>query len=204
MPQALLGTTPDGTYLQWNAHEVLAWDDVLFLTKMIDTLCSKYTINSNRIYLCGMSNGGFMTFYTASRSDRFAAIAPMSGLMTNNIYVKYKANWPLPLLYIHGTADNIVPYNGSAYMPSVEKILEFWIRANACDTTSTVTQLPDKAPNDGSTVTLFTYEGKTPESEIRFYRINGGVHAIAGYEPGANQDFKAFEAIWDFFKTKSR
>jgi polyhydroxybutyrate depolymerase len=204
MPQALKGTTSDGTYLQWNAHEVLAWDDVLFIENMVDALSAKYAININRIYLCGMSNGGFMTFYTVSRSNKFAAIAPMSGLMSNNIYVKYNTDWPLPLLYIHGTADDIVPYNGLSWMPPVEDVINFWVKNNNCDTIPTVTQLPNVATNDGSTVTLFNYKGAIPKSEIYFYRINGGGHSIAGYEPGANQDFSAFEAIWDFVKTKSK
>ncbi|MFZ4546548.1 MAG: fibronectin type III domain-containing protein [Bacteroidales bacterium] len=204
MPQALKGSTIDGTYLQWNAHEVLAWDDVLFIENMIDTLSAKYKVNKSRIYLCGMSNGGFMAFYAASRSHKFAAIAPMSGLMSSNIYAKYKTDWPLPLLYIHGTADNIVPYNGQTWMPPVEDVINFWVKNNNCDTAPLITQLPDIAPNDGSTVTLFNYKGMDPKSEISFYRINGGGHSIAGYEPGANQDFSAFEAIWGFVKTKSR
>ena len=204
MPQALMGTTSDGTYLQWNAHEVLAWDDAMFINDMADTLIKQYHVNINKIYVCGMSNGGFMTFYIAGRSNRFAAIAPMSGLMTYNIYNKYNANWPLPLLYIHGTADNIVPYNGDQGMPPVENVIKFWIRKNSCDTVPAIINLPDKDPHDGSTVTFFNYQGSNPSSEICFYRINGGGHSIAGYEPGSNKDFKAFEVIWDFFKTKSR
>lgn len=204
MPQALMGTTSDGTYLQWNAHEVLAWDDAMFINNMADTLIKQYHINVNKIYVCGMSNGGFMTFYIAGRTNRFAAIAPMSGLMTYNIYNKYTTNWPVPLLYIHGTADNIVPYNGNQGMPPVENVLKFWIRNNSCDTIPTMINLPNKDPYDGSTVTFFNYHGTNPNSEICFYKINGGGHYIAGYEPGGNQDFKSFEVIWEFFKTKSK
>ena len=204
MPQALLGTSPNGTYIQWNAHEILAWDDVLFINHMIDTLCKAVKIDTTRMYLSGMSNGGFMTFYTVTRCNRFAAIAPMSGLISYNIYNKYKANWPLPLLYIHGTADSIVQYNGGDFYPSVENIIRFWVNKNNCDTTPKVTQLPDINRHDGSTVALYDYLGTNPKSEIRFYKINGGIHAIAGNQPTANQDINAFEVAWDFFKNFSK
>jgi poly(3-hydroxybutyrate) depolymerase len=89
-------------------------------------------------------------------------------------------------------------------MPPVEEVMEFWIRNNVCDTVPAITELPNTNLYDGSTVTLFNYHAANPLSEIRFYRINGGGHSVAGYEPGSNKDIKAFEVIWDFFKTKYR
>ena len=204
MPQALKGTISGESCIQWNAHEALAWDDALFINALVDSLVAKYTVNTHKIYVSGMSNGGFMTFYLASRTDRFAAIAPMSGLISYNIYNHYLADWPMPLLYIHGTADSIVRYNGDAWMPSVEKVMKFWTRNNGCDTMPVITELPNTNYYDGSTVTLFNYVGRNPRSEIRFYRINGGGHSVAGYEPGSNQDIQSYEVIWDFFKEKSR
>ncbi len=205
MPQALLGTTTGGTYIQWNAHEVLAWDDVSFIHSMIDSLALQYRIDASRIYVCGMSNGGFMTFYLASRSNRFAAIAPMSGLITYNIYGNYQVNRPMPLLYIHNTADPIVKYDGEAGIyPSAEEVIRRWAKANGCDTIPVETQLPDISTADHSTVTLFDYNGNNPKSEIRFYRINGGSHSIPGIETSANQDINAFEEIWAFFRKFSK
>jgi poly(3-hydroxybutyrate) depolymerase len=203
MPQALKGTISGETVIQWNAHDALAWDDALFINTLIDTLIEKYNININKIYVSGMSNGGFMTFYMAGRTDRFAAIAPMSGLFSNNIFSQFTTDWPMPLVYIHGTADSIVRYDGGSGV-SVDKMLKFWVQHNGCDTVPAITNLPDINPYDGSTVTLYDYQGQGPRTEIRLYKINGGGHSVAGYEPGSNQDIKAFEVIWAFFKTKSR
>lgn len=203
MPQALKGTISGETVIQWNAHDALAWDDALFINGMIDTLISKYNINSKKLYVSGMSNGGFMTFYMAGRTGRFAAIAPMSGLFSYNIFNTFTTDWPMPLVYIHGTADSIVRYNGGQGGISVDDVMNFWILHNGCDTVPVITNLPDINPYDGSTVTLYDYSGQWPRTEIRLYRINGGGHSVAGYEPGSNQDIKSFEVIWSFFKTKS-
>ena len=54
-------------------------DDVGFVEALIDSLQLKYTIDPNRIYATGMSNGGFMSYFLACSSLRFAAIASVTG-----------------------------------------------------------------------------------------------------------------------------
>ena len=50
------------------------------LKVFIDSLISAYSLDTNRIYLCGLSMGGFGTWYTAmAYPDLFAAIAPCCG-----------------------------------------------------------------------------------------------------------------------------
>lgn len=200
-PQALLGTFNGETIFQWNAHYIFPWDDVAYLNYLIDVFDTEYNVDLSRVYISGMSNGGFMTFFAIRPlQNRIAAIAPMAGIMSSNIYTGYTLNRPIPLCYIHGTADSIVRMNGN---PSLEMILGLWIANNKCNAQATVTQLPDLVTTDNSTVTLYEYKGYGPDSEIQFYQINGGGHSVPGTETGANMDINACEVIWSFFSRHS-
>lgn len=197
MPQALLGSFGGQTFYQWNAHYIFPWDDVSLLNYLIDYMYTRYHVDLSRVYLTGMSNGGYMTFFTIRQlQERIAAIAPISGLMSWNVFDGYKLNRPVPLCYIHGTADNIVKIDGN---PSADMVLNLWIANNKCATSPEVFQLPDIADYDNSTVTLYQYNGDSPDSEIQYYKIVGGGHSIPGVEPGANQDINSYEIIWSFF-----
>ena len=121
MPQALLGTFNRETIYQWNAHYIFPWNDVALLSYLIDYMYTKYNIDLSKVYMSGMSNGGFMTFFAARDLQyRIAAIAPISGLISANVFANYSLNRPIPLCYMHGTADNIVKIDG---FPSAEVIL---------------------------------------------------------------------------------
>jgi polyhydroxybutyrate depolymerase len=198
MPQALLGTFNGETIYQWNAHYIFPWDDVSLLGFLIDYMYTQYHIDLSKVYISGMSNGGFMTFFAArGLQDRIAAIAPISGLISSNVFINYSLNRPIPLCYMHGTADNIVKINS---VPSADSILSFWAVNNNCIGPPQVSQLPDVSSTDNSTVSLYQYNGYLPVSEIQYYKINGGGHSIPGVEPGANMDINAYEVIWAFFK----
>jgi poly(3-hydroxybutyrate) depolymerase len=201
MPQALLGSFNGETYYQWNAHYIFPWDDVSLLDYLIDFMFTKFNADLSKVYLSGMSNGGFMTFFTARPlQERLAAIAPISGLMSTNVYLNYTLTRPVPLCYMHGTADPIVKIDGS---PSATDIIALWTANNNCSSPPLVTYLPDLSTTDNSTVTLYQYYGGTPDSEIQYYKIEGGGHSIPGNETGANMDINAYEVIWTFFKRHS-
>jgi polyhydroxybutyrate depolymerase len=201
MPQALIGTFNGETYYQWNAHYIFPWDDVSLLNYLIDYMFTKYKIDLSRVYISGMSNGGYMTFFAArGLQDRVAAIAPIAGLISANVFNTYSLNRPIPLCYMHGTADNIVKIDG---FPSADSVIGFWITNNKCSRTPLVTQLPDIANYDNSTVILYQYKGQTADSEIEFYKIVGGGHSVPGVETGANMDINACEVIWSFFSRQS-
>ncbi len=201
MPQALLGSYNNETIYQWNAHYIFPWDDVSLLNYLIDYMYTRYHVDLSRIYMSGMSNGGYMTYFAArGLQERIAAIAPISGLITSNVFAGYKLNRPIPLCYMHGTADPIVRIDGS---PSAAEIINFWANNNQCLLTPVISHLPDISTNDNSTVTLYQYNGYSTDSEIQYYVIEGGGHSVPGIEPGANMDINAYEVIWIFFSRHS-
>ena len=78
------------------------------LKAFIDRIVSLYHIDTGRIYLCGLSMGGFGTWYTAmAYPDLFAAIAPCcgGGMAWNAEVLK------MPIWTFHGMKDTAVdPY----------------------------------------------------------------------------------------------
>lgn len=202
-PQGLTGNTSGSSMTQWDAHNLLPWNDVAFINSLIDTLDKHGLIDTNRIYVSGMSNGGFMTYTVAEKlQDRIAAIAPIAGLMDNAVFSGYDMRKPMPLCYMHGTADATVPVEGDDFSVGWSTILSFWIDNNAASSNPTITELPDLNKNDNSTVTKFEYSSYHGKGDIVYYRINNGVHSIPGLEYPANMDINAFEEIWKFFKMK--
>lgn len=71
----------------------------------IDQLKKEYDIDEDKVYLTGLSMGGYGTWYTAmARPDLFAAIAPIcGGGMAWNAGVL-----TMPVWAFHGAADNEV------------------------------------------------------------------------------------------------
>lgn len=75
------------------------------LKSFIDNIVEEYRIDKNRIYLCGLSMGGFGTWYTAmAYPDMFAAIAPCcgGGMPWNAGVLK------MPVWAFHGMLDTTV------------------------------------------------------------------------------------------------
>lgn len=71
----------------------------------MDSIIEKFSADKDRIYLCGLSMGGFGTWYTAmAYPDMFAAIAPCcgGGMPWNGYTLK------MPIWAFHGMLDTVV------------------------------------------------------------------------------------------------
>ena len=198
------GTTLNGSQY-WNVGSPgsSSVDDVGFIEALIDELGNLYAINLDRVYATGMSNGGFMSFLLACQlSEKIAAIASVTGSMTFDTYDNCNAQHPTPILQIHGTSDNIVPYNGNTGSLSIDDVISYWVNYNNCDTNPTITTFPDLDPSDGSTVEHIIYSGGDNASTTEHMKVIGGGHTWPGSVfilPGTNQDINASMEIWQFF-----
>lgn len=185
---------PDGVNNQWNIFLDGGVDDVGFISALIDTMHANYNIDLNTVYACGMSMGGFMSHRLGCQlNNRIAAIGSVTGLL---VYFNCNFTRKVPVLQIHGTADDVVPYSGVALT------IQYWTQNNECPE-SVVTDLPDIDPNDQSTVTLTTYSPCAEDSEVLLYTINGGGHTWPGANINigiTNQDINASGELWKFFK----
>jgi polyhydroxybutyrate depolymerase len=183
-------------------------DDVGFINALIDTMSNNYSIDIERIYACGYSNGGAMAYRLACQlSHRIAAIASVSGIISVSTVESFNPVRPVPVLQIHGTSDTIVPINGStgSYPYSVDQTLSYWTSFNDCVQADT-TILTDLDPTDSCTVEKISYTNCSDNSNVVYYKVINGGHTWPGAGPpgfsagNTNQDINAGVEIWNFFK----
>ena len=104
------------------------WDDAM-LTVLLDHVCKEYRVDTSRLYLTGLSMGGYGSWSLGmALCDRFAAIAPICGGgsfidVYNASGAKGKALRSLGVWAFHGAKDTVVPISESEKM--VEALRKF-------------------------------------------------------------------------------
>ncbi len=211
------GTGP-GSFLTWNAGGLIGRfkdervDDVDFISKLLDELATLVNVDKKRVYACGMSNGGMMSYRLAVElSDRIAAIAPVGGTMATDIGEPKRA---VPVMHFHGTKDEIVPYGppigpapSFASLKGVEDSVLTWVKSNGCDENA----LSDTLSKDGDKmkVTRRTYGGSKDGADVVLVAIEGGGHTWPGRQlpiaflGRSARNISANELIWEFFQKYS-
>ena len=185
-------------------------DDVGFVNTLLDDLIEKYSVDTQRVYATGMSNGAKFSYRLACElSDRITAIAPVSGTLETVIRPDTR---PVPILHIHGTADQNCPFNGGMGTKSIAKVnftsvpqtIALWVKHNDCRTTPVIRRLPNPA-KDGMTSTRTVY--RSLKAPVELITIKGGGHKWPGMPfTGSKRpseltlDFQAENVIWNFFK----
>jgi len=89
------------------------------LNTLVDNVVKNYNVDKSRIYLTGLSMGGYGTWALACEfPDKFAAIAPICGGGEPRVTRKIKH---IPTWVFHGKLDNVVPLQESENMVSALK-----------------------------------------------------------------------------------
>ena len=93
---------PDGKY--WSSEN---WFDSLY-----NELVSKCHVDTNRVYISGISMGGYGAFITAmDHPEKFAAIVSLCGGCNDNDTSRICSISRIPVWAFHGTSDDIVSIN---------------------------------------------------------------------------------------------
>ena len=202
--EGFIAVYPNGVNLSWNVgFSASGTNDVGFLSALIDTLNAKYPIDLDRVYACGMSNGGFMSYRLACElSDRIAAIASVTGSMTTETFSNCHPERPVPVMEIHGTSDLIVNYNGATGIKAIPEVIAYWTAQNDCPELPHTTALPDLV-NEGSRVERSSYNPCAGNSEVVLMKVIDGGHTWPGSANSGfgntNRDINASREIWEFF-----
>ena len=96
------------------------WWDAKTLQGLLDFVETNYKVDTDRIYVTGLSMGGYGTWDLALRDDRFAAIAPICG-GGNSVAARYTKSLKAPAWAFHGAKDKAVPIEESEKMVDVMK-----------------------------------------------------------------------------------
>ncbi len=199
-------------------------DDVQFISTLINEISFNYNIDTNRIYASGPSNGGFMVLRLAVElSDKIAAVAATIAAMPDSSECGQPQN-PVSVLFMNGTDDNYVPYNGGTIsnppdpdhgtVYSTEVSVNIWKTFNQTETTPDICNFPDLDTDDGGIVTRYTYSNGIEGTQVVLYKVNGGGHSAPSIQEQfstlfellfnkQNHDIEMTTEVWNFFKDKT-
>jgi len=181
----------DGNSLNWLPKTPGTFDDVPFISKLIDTIASNYQIDQNRIYACGYSLGGDMSFELGCKlSNRIAAIAPVARTMQANPNSFCSPVHPTGVLTILGTDDFISPYGGyPGYYLSAAATHSYWATHNNCNASATMSTV-------GTSIERYTWSTASGCDYVEELKVIGGGHDWPG--SFGNMTIDASEEIWQF------
>lgn len=219
------GTEPDGKRRGWNdcrVHdEKPTADDMAFMQALLEEVKANYDVDTTRIYVNGTSNGGLLAQRMAEEMpEQIAAIASVIASRPDGSSCD-TSSMPVSILYMNGTEDKILPYDGGevdggrGLVLSTDASVAYWVARNGTDVQPETTDFPDRDDNDKSTVHRDLYRNGRLGTEVALYRVEGAGHAEpsriahygAGYRRiagGQNYDIEMADEIWGFFHDKRR
>jgi polyhydroxybutyrate depolymerase len=219
---AIVVMYPQGIDKHWNdgrviGHESMA-DDIGFMKAMLAEVNAQGVIDPKRVYAAGISNGGFMALHMACvMPDALAGIAVVAA--TQPVDAACPSARPMPVIFFHGTADKLVPFNGGPIAPqfgnrgtamSNAEAVAVWQKRNGCGA-AVKKVLPVKDASDSLPVTIETYscpQGRGLENVV----VQGGGHTWPGAQQGriatyflgpVSGDIDANETMWKFFELQA-
>jgi polyhydroxybutyrate depolymerase len=161
-------------------------DDVAYLSAVVDDVMARYAIDAKRIWVIGLSNGGFMAHRLAcDRPDRFAAIVSVAGSTWNDA-ARCAGGSPVSVLEVHGASDPLVRYEGATSLhegqggpyPSVDATAAQSAAKDGCTGAMTVagTRLgfDDERPSAETEVARWT--GCPAGVDVERWKMNGARH----------------------------
>ena len=175
-------TNPEGKRF-WNASKSCCnrykqeVDDVAYINSLIDEISKKTPVDPHRIYLIGHSNGAFMSFTFACKTNKVAAIVAIAGAMDTDS--DCTPSTPVSLLNIHGTADKTIKVTGGVMnnfpYTSATKTVKTIASVNKCS--NPATSKKDFEPTiKGTETTIINYACNT-HTHLQFWKISNGSHS---------------------------
>lgn len=201
-------TDPARNIRDWNEGSLITTaskknvDDLSYVNALLDDLSKKFSVDENRIYATGFSNGATMSYALGVQmGNRLAAIAPIAGLL----YIHDPLKNTVSLMSIVGTKDK--PPKPIGFIPLAEARtyvsdpIREWSKYLEC---SGETQKKDNG-------IIITIQDKCRENgEVISYRIENMDHVYPGLSTLFNENplvgdrVQAADIIWDFFKKHSK
>ncbi|MCZ6682976.1 MAG: prolyl oligopeptidase family serine peptidase [Planctomycetota bacterium] len=192
---------PDGTTRLfgirfWNATDACCnfsgsnVDDVGYLMDVINEMKTQYNVDPRRVHFVGHSNGGFMSYRMAcEHPETIASIVSMAGATFLDAG-DCAPSEPVHVLQIHGTADDVIGYNGGCFTncyPGAVATVEQWATYNGCslvgESIPPALDLDAGVPGDESLVTRYATDCEAGGS-AELWTVVGG-----GHSPTVSENF---------------
>lgn len=181
---------PNASGTQWNdgRKETSSFsDDVAFLTSLSKDLQKEFSIDSKRIFVAGISNGGMMALRLACDTENiFSAFAFISASMPKDYLSSCKGKAMPDLLFIGSPSDPLMPWDGGEILKgrfsgkggeviSFSNALEYWRSRGGCSERPTTKMLPEKDSRDGTSVEHTVFQNCT-SGKLELYKVIDGGH----------------------------
>jgi len=159
--------------------------------------CIDATLDQERVYATGGSAGGFISNQLGLQSDRFAAIAPISGTFWRGQTESADVT-PLSVLLILGQRDSF--YDGvnesGIFSVSARDSLALWADYNGCNPVL-------DADTSHVGITIYRHENCDNSTEVVLLAVHEGGHwpptvPLNGSPTDLSGDL--FELVWGFFQ----
>lgn len=190
----------DGWYVGYPPQSNMARNEEDFFAALLDTVCPRFNLSRENVFMAGMSNGGDLCYQLAyTRPDLFKAYASVAGLTFEWLYNDHRLTIPVPFLEIHGNADKTSMWEGDhtnqggwgAYIPVPLAVAA--VAANNRCTTMESDSFPTLA--DSTRMVTRTVYGNAPSGmDVVVYEVDGGPHSWHA------KDLPTSRIIWDFFE----
>jgi len=204
---------PEGIKRSWNVGKAIYnnENDIIFVNALIDSVLTKYNIDSDQIYACGFSNGGTFSYeLMCSLSNKIAAFGSVGGNFSINENRLCNINREIPLIHIHGTKDRLQKYNISdgEFLSTIESV-NYWAKYNQLDKMN-VENIEDVLKKDGTTVEKYTFYKNNSNTEVIHLKVINGGHLWLGSPTGDrflerllfgrnNHEINSSKELVDFF-----
>ncbi|SDI72492.1 alpha/beta hydrolase family esterase [Natribacillus halophilus] len=200
--------------LKDNPAYIAKIDDVSFVQALMSKWQNSYSVDKQRIYTTGFSNGSSFSFRLAIECpNTFTAIAGVAGPLPKHLQSNIEA-FP-PLIFIMGDADPVVPFSAADAAGEKSFVISGLLGARECAEIvayrSNHTKTERLSPlelQDPTRIEQTKYMGQDETTLVTFYHVKGGGHTWPGgpkvQSPASNgkvsQQMDASKVIWDTFK----
>lgn len=200
-------------------------DDVAFIDQLLGWASNVFSVDEQRIYSTGASNGGMMTYRLLEELPH--RIAAGAAFIANQPSPSecIPLNLPRSVMIANGSADLLVLEAGGpvatdsgrrGFSLSAADTIAYWQNNNQTwQIAAEQFTFPDLNTNDSSTVESSRYRGGNNGTEIRFDRIIGGGHSVPSIafpiRPSSalllgpqNRDIEGNVEAWTFLSRQRR
>jgi polyhydroxybutyrate depolymerase len=204
-------------------------NDVAFISALIDTMIERYGADPKRVFVCGISNGGLMANRLVQeipeRITAFASIIAAMPAMSECV----NSDVPVSALFMNGTADPIMPYEGGeigdkrGLALSTDSCINYWKERNGAFTlVNSLTFIPQSSQRavkyskqNPQRVDAMLYQNSSSGYEVMLYRVVGGGHtepsvccpyrkSFIRFTGPQNRLIEYADVVWEFFEKKRR
>lgn len=178
--------------------------DIQFIRDLLEIIPSNYCTASTKVFGVGMSNGGgFVALAGCKLSDKFRAVASVSGAYYTSCGETAQAP---SLLIIHSESDTQVPFSGSSQrgLPAITQWAKREAKERSCQS---IVQSQEKSGDTAlktNTLTVFDWQECQHKSLLRLVVVQNQSHGwlqVPSVSAGGVSDTIGY--IWQFFQTAS-